>query len=148
MAAITDGSTARPRSPPPELYFSEKLWSPRYGSNFYTVAIKSVGVGMGGADPAAAYYQVKVQWGAKTKTLARRYSEFFALHVALKRIGAQEPDTASLFPPKTWFPSVDPELLEIRRVQLGAWLDAVLSRTKENASRKEVRVFLGLSSMR
>ena len=129
---------------PPELYFSEKLWSPRYGGNFYTVAIESVGVGMGGTDPAAAYYQVKVQWGGKTKTLARRYSEFWALHQSLQKNGAQEPDTAKLFPPKTWFASVDPELLETRRVQLGAWLDAVLSRTKENASREDVRIFLGL----
>ena len=143
MSDVEGGSAAGPSSPLPELYFEPKLWSPRYGSNFYTAVIESVGVGVGGVDPSAAYYQVKVQWGGKTQTLARRYSEFHTLHQGLRAARAQEPDTANLFPPKTWFASVDPELLETRRLQLGAWLDDVLSRTKENASREDVRTFLG-----
>ena len=133
------------KDPLPELYFSEKLWSPRYGPNFYTCSVPSVRVGGrdGGGDDVA-YYQVYVRWGEKSYTVSHRYSDFYALHSILLSTGAEEPSTARLFPPKTWFRSLDAEFLEGRRSSLSAWLDATLGRSKENASRDDVRRFLGL----
>ena len=89
-------------------------------------------------------YEIEVKWGNRRIVTAQRYSAFFSLHSALVAAGVEEPDTASLFPPKTWFRSLDPDLLEARRVALGSWLDAVLSRMKGNAAREDVQQFLGL----
>ena len=146
MAALP-GSTSSAESGGalPELYFSEKLWSPRYGPNFYTCSVPSVRVeNRKDAGGDVAFYQIIVRWGGKSLTVSHRYSDFYALHSKLLSAGAEEPSTAALFPPKTWFKSLDAEFLEERRGSLGAWLDATLGRSKENASRKDVQRFLHL----
>ena len=68
--------------------------------------------GEGGS--GVAMYEIEVKWGNRRIVTAQRYSAFFSLHSALVAAGVEEPDTASLFPPKTWFRSLDPDLLEAR----------------------------------
>ncbi|TMW66103.1 hypothetical protein Poli38472_003868 [Pythium oligandrum] len=121
------------------VYLPEKTWSPRYGPEFFTVAIIGVDI----HERTYARYKIMIQNGKKHWTLLRRFSEFDKMRSSVQsKKGRDIPP----LPPKTfWCRDLNPEYLVRRKALLYEFLNDLLvipHVTEENG----VRDFLQLQS--
>lgn len=151
------------------MFLPESKWSPRYGSQFYTIRMNSYvtlnsptpspsdDITFGGDECSlllcnhntkypAVYYKIDVIRGNTQHTVLRRYSQFLYL---CKKIGITERDNIMhkrQLPPKTGlFHRDSPEFLEERMEGLFKFLMDVLLRP-ECVNNKWVEAFLELST--
>jgi PX domain len=89
-------------------------------------------IGLGGdSDPRVAVYSISVETYHCQYQIVKRFSEFYSLKETIDSLlrNTDVPNlqsTLDIFPPKTLFSKLEPEFLENRRVQLQAYLEAVL----------------------
>jgi hypothetical protein len=123
------------------LYLTPTSWSHRYGDGIFTISQCNATVV---EEHKYAQYQIEVRCGDHTKVINRRYSEFHQLQTILNQDHILDEQTIKLFPPKTWFASVDPDFLEQRAGLLHHWLDTALSSNKLASTHPQVIEFLQL----
>ena len=122
------------------LYFEPKLWSHRYGEGIFTISINSVEV----IETSFAQYTLEIKWGGHTKTIQKRFSDFYRLQTVLKT--EKVIDTIA-FPAKTWFSNVDKQFLQARLLELSKWLEMALTTSKTVALHASVRSFFELDRL-
>jgi hypothetical protein len=108
LASQTPHTAAAVHTMSAVLYFPPKEFSPRFGSQFFTVTLQ--GYELVGHPSACggqyAVYNLQISRGRETWSVQKRFSEFDQLNQSL----AQDLDKAiaiPLLPPKTCFPTID-----------------------------------------
>ena len=155
------------------LYLPEKDWSPRFGTDFFTVCITSRtndenqpenvhDASSLDRQKGSVYYNVEVKSGHSDKLrLKRRYSKFRYLYDEVRKSApphhgnqsssdsntAKQSVEALHFPPKTcFFTNIDDEFLDIRQDELFTFLDQLL-KIPNYSKHKAVRDFLELDGL-
>lgn len=128
-------------------YLSQEDWSPRFGSDFFTVKLASRSTltcsppsnqndshqPKGNNGFPAIYFNVSVHCARKEYSISRRYSQFREL---FNEIVANPPETTTKttqheipFPPRTClFQSIDEDFLDLRQEDLLSFMDNILKR--------------------
>uniref|UniRef100_K3X0A5 PX domain-containing protein n=1 Tax=Globisporangium ultimum (strain ATCC 200006 / CBS 805.95 / DAOM BR144) TaxID=431595 RepID=K3X0A5_GLOUD len=102
------------------VYLPEKVWSTRYGPDYFTVAV----IGYKIHENAFAQYELQVQNGKRNWTLLRRFSEFDRLRWNVRYKGG---DRMPNLPPKTFCcRDLNPDFLSVRKTQLEKFLHDLL----------------------
>lgn len=131
------------------LYLSKVDWSPRFGSDFYTIELNTRTTlsaspsteqddyhAREGHTFPAVYFTITIQYDKKEYNIQRRYSQFRKIYEEIKIFAAKSGDTSTStqkdtisFPPKTcFFQTIDEEFLDVRQEELYAFLDNILKR--------------------
>ncbi len=152
------------------LYLTEKEWSSRYGSDFFTISLTSRSVFESTpADNAenpnvdhfhhpAVYFNIIVKCGREEKLCQRRYSQFRQLYDDILKNSQSTNNERSYrssttqgalqalhFPPKTcFFTKMDEESLDIRQEELFDFLKNLL-KIPSASEHPVVREFLRLN---
>ena len=127
-------------------YLSKEDWSPRFDSTFFTIDfgpriecdtskdIPRADI-EGNSDHPAVYYRITILYGHESRTLLRRYSQFYHFY---KRLLHDPPESLTTvasgrhplsIPPKTClFQKVDQDFLDEREEDLGFFLKDLLGR--------------------
>ena len=125
-----------------QLTYLGKNFSARFGDNFFDVNINDAYVdGMRCCDYHAVF-KVTVRRGKRSWDIKKRFSDFFLLRSTTA--GHEEIN----FPPKTYFPCIETEFIEERRVLLQEYMDQLLtamSRDNSIKSDSDIAGFLCLS---
>lgn len=147
------------------VYLTDKDWSPRFDSAFFTCKIISrtlretppndgYTIGTKGNHPAV-YYHIKVNMGKKELIVKRRFSQFRMLYDELKKSPPAEvsPEQKQQFnhvhlPPKAcFFQKIDDEFLDNRQEELTIFVHNIL-KIQNYSKHPAVEKFLRLDYMR
>lgn len=91
-----------------------------------------------------ALYELEVNEGKEEWLLSKRYSEFYRLFEAMKKLGVQ--NVTNKFPKKGLFKkSVDKQVMEDRKKKLTLYLNELLELHSEARNSKELSDFLSPS---
>jgi hypothetical protein len=139
----------------PVMYLVDEDWSPRFEGQFFTVKMEAAEllssapastanpkIGAKSTFPAY-YYKIDVFCGYTTRSVFRRYSQFYWLYNQLPRDNSE---AAPVMPPGTCFFQPQDDLFAQNRLdQLREFLRDLLLQPG-NASHRAVAVFLELDS--
>mmetsp|Transcript_59226 Transcript_59226/g.97856 ORF Transcript_59226/g.97856 Transcript_59226/m.97856 type:complete len:146 (-) Transcript_59226:1129-1566(-) len=131
------------------LYFPPSQFSPRFGTQFFTIEITQCRIVYDKEKKQKfAVYQFTIKRGRQTKTVFYRYSEIRQFHEYLCSTSLGQVANYVPFPAKTWtiYPKLDETFLDDRRQQIEQYFQKLLSSSRVMSQIPCVRRFLCIDS--